>query len=41
MKCINGKIVEASENELYRIYLDRGWDDVLSFVEFAALCEQK
>ena len=41
MKHRNGKIVEATENELFRIYVERGWGEVLDFREFCVLCEQK
>lgn len=34
MKVENGKIVEATESELYDYYLTRGWDDVMSFPEY-------
>ena len=34
MKIENGKIVEATESELYDYYLTRGWDDVMSFPEY-------
>lgn len=34
MKIENGKIVEATENEMFSIYLDRGFDNVMDFHEF-------
>lgn len=34
MKIVDGKIVEATENELFRLYLDREMDDALSFTEY-------
>ena len=34
MKIENGKIVEATENELFEYYLNRGYDDVMSFSDF-------
>ena len=34
MKIEDGKIVEATENELFDYYLTRGWDDIMSFPEF-------
>ena len=40
MKTVNGKIVEATENEMFKIYLERGWDDVMPFSEFVFICEQ-
>lgn len=36
----DGKIKSATENELFSIYLDRGWDDIMDFHEFLARCEQ-
>lgn len=34
MKVENGKIVEATEDELFSLYLDRGMDDVMDFHEY-------
>ena len=34
MKIEEGKIIEATENELFDYYLTRGWDDVLPFPDF-------
>ena len=34
MKIENGKIVSATEEELFRLYLDRGMDDAMSFAEY-------
>lgn len=34
MKVINGKIVEATEKELFDYYLTRGWDDLMPFSEY-------
>lgn len=34
MKIENGKIVAATEDELFRLYLDRGIDDVMSFPDY-------
>ena len=34
MKVENGKIVEATEAELLRLYLDRGYDDCMDFYEY-------
>jgi hypothetical protein len=34
MKVENGKIVEATEGELFSLYLDRGMDDVMDFNEY-------
>lgn len=40
MKVENGKIVEAASNEMFKVYLERGWDDIMSFYDFVARCEQ-
>ena len=34
MKIENGKIVEATEDELFRKYLDEDWDDFMPFNEY-------
>lgn len=34
MKVEDGKIVEATENELFSLYLERGMDDVMDFHEY-------
>ena len=34
MKIENGKIVEATENELFDLYLKRGMDDIMDFNEY-------
>lgn len=34
MKVENGKIVEATESELFDYYLTRGWDDIMSFPDY-------
>ena len=34
MKIENGKIVEVTEVELFRLYLDRCMDDVMEFSEY-------
>lgn len=39
MKIDNGKIVEATENELYKVYLDRGMDDIFSFTEYKVMMQ--
>lgn len=36
MKIVNGKIVEATENELYEEYLRREWDLIMSFNDYKA-----
>lgn len=33
MKVENGKITEITEQELFRLYLDRGYDDCMDFHE--------
>lgn len=38
MKVQNYKIVEATENELFGIWLDRGLDDVMSFTDYKERC---
>lgn len=34
MTITNGKIVEATEKELFSYYLTRGFDDLMSFPDF-------
>ena len=34
MKIVDGKIVEATENELFSLYLEREMDDAISFTEY-------
>lgn len=34
----NGKIVKATENELFGYYLSRGLDDIMSFTDYKARC---
>lgn len=34
MKVENGKIVEATESELFDYYLTREWDDIMSFPDY-------
>jgi hypothetical protein len=34
MKIENGKIVELTESELLRLYLARGMDDCMDFMEY-------
>lgn len=40
MKVKNGKIVEATEDELFTNYLKRGLDDVMSFPEYLKRCKE-
>ena len=40
MKIENGKIVEATDNELLDLYLRRGIDEIMSFGEYKRqICE--
>ena len=39
MKVVDGKITEATENELYSYWLSHGWDDIYSFPDFKARVE--
>lgn len=39
MKIENGKIVEATEEELFSQYLHAGMDDIMSFYTYMAICE--
>ena len=41
MKVINGKIAEATEDEMFDYYLTRNWDDVMSFREWMRRCEEQ
>lgn len=40
MKVEDGKIVEATENELFGLYLERGMDDVMDFHEYRRRMEK-
>lgn len=35
MKVENGKIVEITEDELFRLYLKRGMDEIMDFNEYS------
>ena len=37
MKVENGKIVEITENELFKLYLDGGMDDIYSFPQYVEM----
>lgn len=37
----NGKILEATELELYGYYLSRDWDRFYSFPEYKRLCAEQ
>lgn len=39
MKIVDNKIVEATENELFDVYLRKGYDDIMSFREFVYRCK--
>lgn len=39
MKVENGLIVEITENELFSLYLDRGYDNIMSFLEYKTRME--
>lgn len=34
MKIENGKIIEATEGELFRKYIEEDWDDCMPFAEY-------
>lgn len=36
----DGKIVKATEEELYSHYLKRGFDDIMSFSEYMNRCSE-
>ena len=40
MKIIINKIVEATEDELFDLYLKRGMDDIMDFNEYTRKMEQ-
>lgn len=40
MKIENGKIVEATESELYDYYLTREWFELYSFPDYKRLCKE-
>lgn len=40
MKIVNNKIVEATENELFDVYLRKGYDDIMDFQEFVCQCKK-
>lgn len=40
MKIVNNKIVEATENELFDVYLRKGYDDIMDFHEFVRQCKR-
>ena len=35
----DNKIVEITEEELFNVYLRRGYDDLWSFTDYAKFCE--
>lgn len=38
MKIKNDKIAEATEDELFGVYLSRGFDDIMSFPDYKNRC---
>lgn len=38
MEIKNGKIAKATENELFTYYLNRGFDDLMSFTDYKRRC---
>jgi hypothetical protein len=38
MKVKNGKIAEATEAELFEVYVNRGFDDIMSFTDYKRRC---
>ena len=40
MKIVDGKIAEATRDEMFDYYLTRGFDDVMSFAEFLRRCKE-
>lgn len=39
MKIKNGKIVQATESELFDHYLKSGFDEIMSFIDYKRKCE--
>ena len=39
MKIVNGKIAEATRDEMFDYYLTRDWDTVMPFAEFLRECK--
>ena len=37
----DGRIAEATEDELFALYLAREWDEVVSFPDFLRACREK
>ena len=40
MKIADGKIAEATRDEMFGYYLTRDWDTVMPFSEFLRRCEE-
>ncbi len=38
MKIADGKIIEATEDELFSFYLERDWDEIMAFPDFLSRC---
>ena len=36
----NGRIVQITKGELYKIYIEREWDNLFSFPDFVGVFEQ-
>ena len=34
----NGKIVKATQHEMYRYWLEQGWDEIMSFPDYLERC---
>ena len=41
MTVVDGKIAEATEDEMFDYYLTRDWDTVMSFREWLWKCEEQ
>ena len=41
MKVVDGKIAEATEDEMFDYYLTRDWDTVMPFREWLRRCEEQ
>ena len=41
MKIVNGRIAEATRDEMYDLYLNIEWDMVMPFQEYLSRCKEK
>lgn len=41
MTVVDGRIAEATEDEMFDYYLTRDWDTVMSFREWLRKCEEQ